>query len=118
MRCRRRDGGSTAESQASPAARAPPPPPPPPPQEADYIEFFAEIDLLCALSACPGGDLSCWEWSDEAAMRATCRPLAVEVYEIPERIRTRVLEGWEPPHPSNYGGNHGISIPRGEGIAA
>ena len=28
-------------------------------QEADYIEFFAEIDLLVALSTCPGGDLSC-----------------------------------------------------------
>ena len=23
-----------------------------------YFEFFAEIDLLCALSTCPGGDLS------------------------------------------------------------
>ncbi len=27
-----------------------------PVRPGDYIEFFAEIDLTCALSACPGGD--------------------------------------------------------------
>lgn len=34
-----------------------------------YIEFFAEQDLLCALSTCPEGDLSTWGWdmADEAA---------------------------------------------------
>jgi hypothetical protein len=29
-----------------------------PAKKGDYLEFFAEIDLLCALSTCPGGDLS------------------------------------------------------------
>ena len=29
-----------------------------PVRPGDFIEFFAEIDLLCALSACPGGDCS------------------------------------------------------------
>ena len=29
-----------------------------PAQPGDYLEMFAEIDLLCALSTCPGGDLS------------------------------------------------------------
>ena len=33
----------------------------------DYIEFFAEIDLLCGLSACPGGDCSSSHSSDSAA---------------------------------------------------
>ena len=26
--------------------------------KGDYIEFLAEMDLLCALSACPQGDVS------------------------------------------------------------
>ena len=26
--------------------------------KGSYFELFAEIDLLCALSTCPGGDLS------------------------------------------------------------
>ena len=29
-----------------------------PAKKGDCLEFFAEIDLLCALSTCPGGDLS------------------------------------------------------------
>ena len=29
-----------------------------PVRPGDFIEFFAEIDLLGALSACPGGDCS------------------------------------------------------------
>ena len=31
---------------------------PSPARKGDYFEFFAEIDLLCAISTCPGGDLS------------------------------------------------------------
>ena len=37
-----------------------------PVRPGDYIEFFAEIDLLAALSACPGGDCSASHSSDEA----------------------------------------------------
>jgi len=29
-----------------------------PAKPGDYLEFFAEIDVLCAMSTCPGGDLS------------------------------------------------------------
>lgn len=82
--------------------------------EADYLEFFTEIDVLMALSACPGGDLSCWEWSDEDAMRSTCRPLEVEVFRIPDAVRSSVLQGWKSPAPSDYAGRHGMSIPQGE----
>jgi len=46
----------------------------------DFIEFFAEIDLLCALSACPGGDCSATHSSDAAR----CWPLKVEVWRARE----------------------------------
>lgn len=48
-----------------------------PVRPGDHITFFAEIDLLGDLSACPGGDCSTTHSSDEAA----CFPLLVEVYE-------------------------------------
>jgi uncharacterized protein YcgI (DUF1989 family) len=44
------------------------------------LEFFAEVDLLGALSACPGGDTSCGHSDD----MAKCYPLRVEVYEPKE----------------------------------
>lgn len=87
----------------------------PPGGGEDFLEFFAEIDLLCALSACPGGDLSCWNWDDDASMKATCRPLGVEVYRLAEGTKERVLLGWREPRPSTYRGNHGMKIPTGEG---
>lgn len=75
----------------------------------DYFEFFAEIDVLCALSTCPGGDLSKFEWgtSDEE-MKKTCRPLGVEVYEFED---PSVLADWRPPEPSGYKGLHGLKMP-------
>ena len=33
-----------------------------PAKKGDFFEFFAEIDLLCAISTCPGGDLSIPLW--------------------------------------------------------
>ena len=51
-----------------------------PRRPGDYLEFFAEVDLLGALSACPGGDTSCGHSDD----RAKCYPLRVEVYEPKE----------------------------------
>ncbi|KAL0259733.1 hypothetical protein SLS55_005473 [Diplodia seriata] len=70
----------------------------------DYLEFFAEQDLLCALSTCPGGDLSEWGWvgvrdgeteEGEGArkMKETCRPIRVEVFEIAPHVREEVLRG-------------------------
>mgnify|MGYP001797310225 CR=1 FL=1 len=47
-----------------------------PVRPGDYIEFFAEIDLIGGLSACPGGDCSSEHTSDVAA----CYPLLVEVF--------------------------------------
>ena len=33
-----------------------------PAKPGDYFEFFCEVDVTCAISACPGGDLSNWGW--------------------------------------------------------
>ena len=71
-----------------------------PARAGDFIEFFAEIDLLGVLSACPGGDCSAEHSSDAA----TCHPLLVEVLETdPE-----ALQGWAPPAPSGYDRSHGL----------
>ena len=71
-----------------------------PARPGDYIEFFAEIDLLAALSACPGGDCS----SEHSSDAATCYPLKVEIYS-PD---PKALEGWTPPEPSAYSRGHGV----------
>lgn len=70
-----------------------------PVRPGDYLEFFAEIDLLGALSACPGGDCSAEHSSDSAA----CYPLLVEVFETP----AAALEGWQSPAPNGYDRSHG-----------
>ncbi len=48
-----------------------------PVRPGDHIDFLAEIDLLGALSACPGGDCSSEHSSDTAA----CYPLKIEVFD-------------------------------------
>ncbi len=70
-----------------------------PVRPGDYLEFFAEIDLLGALSACPGGDCSAEHSSDTAA----CHPLLVEVY----APAADALEGWVRPQLNSYDGSHG-----------
>ncbi|RBP85331.1 DUF1989 domain-containing protein [Marinomonas rhizomae] len=79
-----------------------------PAKQGDYLEFFAEIDLLCALSCCPGGDLSVDLWGPEAKdPLSTCHPLEVEIY----KLEGNALEGWEEPKSSGYAGGHGLSDP-------
>ena len=72
-----------------------------PARPGDFIEFFAEIDLLCALSACPGGDCG----ADHSSETATCYPLGVEIY-APNRGD---LAGWRPPPRNGYAGGHGVN---------
>ena len=69
-----------------------------PVRPGDYLEFFAEVDLLGALSACPGGDCSAEHSSDAAA----CYPLLVEVF-APQNPP----QGWQPPAANGYDGSHG-----------
>ena len=69
-----------------------------PVRPGDYLEFFAEIDLLGALSACPGGDCSTKHSSDAAS----CHPLRVEVLRP-----TSPPTGWASPVRNGYDRSHG-----------
>lgn len=76
-----------------------------PAKKGDYLEFFAEIDLLCALSTCPGGDLSVPMWGPDARDPIdVCRPLGVEIYRLDENL----LKGWQSPAVADYSGHHGL----------
>ena len=46
-----------------------------PVRPGDFIEFFAEIDLLAALSACPGGDCGASHSDDGQVLSAEGRDL-------------------------------------------
>ncbi|MEL6642148.1 MAG: DUF1989 domain-containing protein [Pseudomonadota bacterium] len=70
-----------------------------PVRPGDYIEFFAEIDLLVGLSACPGGDCSAEHSSDTAA----CYPLLIEVFAPGPKARRQ----HQPPAPNGYDRTHG-----------
>ncbi len=75
-----------------------------PVRPGDFIELFAEIDLLAALSACPGGDCGATHSSDTAQ----CYPLKVEIY----RPEAESLAGWQPARASQYPRTHGVGEPR------
>ena len=68
-----------------------------PVRPGDRLTIFAEIDLLCALSACPGGDCG----GEHSSDLAECYPLLVEIFagEPPE--------GWASPEISGYDRSHG-----------
>ena len=70
-----------------------------PVRPGDYIEFFAEIDLLGALSTCPGGDCG----SSHSDDSTPCFPLQVEIYQPV----ADALQGWSSPSRSAYSGTHG-----------
>lgn len=70
-----------------------------PVRPGDFIEFFAEIDLIGGLSTCPGGDCS----SEHSSDRSACYPLKVEIF----KPDAELLTGWTPPKPSGYSRGHG-----------
>ena len=70
-----------------------------PARAGDFLELFAEIDLLAGVSTCPGGDCGAGHSSDAAA----CYPLRIDIF----RAREEDLAGWTPAEPSAYGGGHG-----------
>jgi uncharacterized protein YcgI (DUF1989 family) len=79
-----------------------------PARPGDHFEFFAEVDLLCALSTCPGGDLSVPLWGPGARDPIdVCHPIGVEVF----APRPGLLEGWSPPERAAYRGRHGVRLP-------
>jgi uncharacterized protein YcgI (DUF1989 family) len=78
-----------------------------PAKQGDYLEFFTEIDVLCALSTCPGGDLSVALWGPDARdPLSVCRPLGVEIYSLDNSL----LAGWSSPERASYKGNHGLKL--------
>lgn len=82
-----------------------------PARAGDHFDFFAEQDLLCALSTCPAGDLSIPLWGPDARDPIeVCRPLGVEVY----RPRAELTKDWSPPPVASYAGKHGMAVPVGE----
>jgi uncharacterized protein len=87
---------------------------PSPARRGDFLECFAEIDVLCAISVCPHGDLSVPVWGPDAGdALAVCRPLGVEIWEpAPDLLRD-----WRPPAVSDYRGGHGLRGPE-EGLDA
>ena len=70
-----------------------------PVRPGDHIDLFAEVDLLGALSACPGGDCGAEHSSDTAQ----CFPLKVEIHAPPPGA----LDGWESPPRNGYDRSHG-----------
>ncbi|MBY5933868.1 DUF1989 domain-containing protein [Tateyamaria omphalii] len=70
-----------------------------PVRPGDHIDFLAEIDLLGALSACPGGDCG----SEHSSDVAPCHPLKIEVF----APTPGALENWQSPPPNGYDRSHG-----------
>ncbi|MTI42970.1 hypothetical protein JM93_01783 [Roseibium hamelinense] len=70
-----------------------------PVRPGDYLELFAEIDLLAVMSACPGGDCGAVHSSDTA----TCHPMLMEVLKPAEGT----LDTWYPPAANGYDRTHG-----------
>lgn len=71
-----------------------------PARKGDYFEFFAEIDLLCAVSACPQGDLSTPTTGPDAGRTPRCYPIGIEVFDVDPAL----LRGWRSPEPVAFDG--------------
>lgn len=66
----------------------------------DYLEFFAEMDLIGGLSACPGGDCG----SEHSSDTAPCYPLLVEIY----RPDPSLFSDWKWNEENAYDRSHGV----------
>ena len=65
-----------------------------PVRPGDYFEFVAQMDLLGALSACPGGDCSTTHSSDVAR----CYPLKVEIFSTKQTWPLAEANGYDRSH--------------------
>ena len=72
-----------------------------PVRPGDFLEFFAETDLLGVLSTCPGGDCGSQHSSDIAK----CYPLKVSIWDVDKKF----LEGIKVSKVSSYNRNHGLT---------
>ena len=71
-----------------------------PVKPGDYLEFFAEIDLIVGLSACPGGNCATEHSSD----KANCYPLEIEIFSVD----SSQLIGWQKAAINGYDRSHGL----------
>tara|TARA_S200000501_G_scaffold294932_1_gene280782 strand:- start:727 stop:1590 length:864 start_codon:yes stop_codon:yes gene_type:complete len=71
-----------------------------PVRPGDFLEFFAETNLLGVLSACPGGDCG----SEHSSDVAKCFPLKVSIWNVDKSYLKEIKFS----KPSNYNKNHGI----------
>ena len=72
-----------------------------PVKPGDYLEFFAEIDLIVGLSACPGGNCA----SEHSSDQANCYPLEIEIFSVDPNK----LIGWQKATINQYDRSHGLS---------
>jgi len=72
-----------------------------PVRPGDYLEFFAETDLLGVLSACPGGDCG----SEHSSDVAKCFPLKVSIFNVDKKY----LKGIKSSEISSYNKDHGLT---------
>ena len=70
-----------------------------PSRKGDYLEFYAETNILGILSACPGGDCSESHSSDQAK----CFPLKVSIWQNHSGNKKQFTSDI-----SNYNRNHGL----------
>ena len=68
-----------------------------PVRPGDHLDILAEIDLVGALSACPGGDCG----SEHSSDSAPCFPLLVEVFDCD------LTRSWAPAPINGYDRSHG-----------
>ena len=71
-----------------------------PARQGDYIEFFAETNLLGILSSCPGGDCG----SEHSSDKTKCYPLKITIFST----SFEHLKGWSSPLVSSYNKKHGL----------
>jgi len=70
-----------------------------PSRKGDYLEFYAETNILGILSACPGGDCSESHSSD----KAKCFPLKISIWQNKSGTKKQFTSDV-----SNYNKNHGL----------
>ena len=71
-----------------------------PVRPGDYLEFFAETDLLGALSTCPGGDCG----SEHSSDNVKCYPLKVSIWSAPQDLLKDLINS----KTSSYSRSHGL----------
>ena len=71
-----------------------------PVRPGDYLEFFADTNLLGVLSTCPGGDCG----SEHSSDNAKCYPLKVSIWSVEKAL----LKGLVNSKISDYNKNHGL----------